>query len=152
MDHPRAPARPRAPVPRTDRSAERKDARTGYAEAARRQHSRALRTPTAMSFPAELVEALSGEAAPTAADRLLVSERLTTLEAGCAIEDPAFSPLLDGEWEVVYSGGVSPGPVLSPTREIALLMYAGGFTPGNFLLSVRRVLSRPLLAPSLHPR
>jgi hypothetical protein len=90
-----------------------------------------------MQYPSQLVDALSSATVPTAADRLLVSEQLTTLEAACAIDEPAFSPLLDGEWEVVYSGGVSPGPVLSPTREIALLMYAGGFTPGSFFLSVR---------------
>lgn len=79
---------------------------------------------------------LSRSQAPTAQDRLLVSEMLPQVESSNPTTDPAYSTLLDGEWELIYSGGVSPGPVPSPTREIALLMYAGGFTPGMFLMSV----------------
>lgn len=97
----------------------------------------------------ELLRSLSGERTPTAADRLLVSEMLTKVEATCPETQPAYSALMNGEWEVVYSGGVSPGPVPSPTREIALLMYAGGFTPGSFLLSVRALATPTCLrAPS----
>mmetsp|Transcript_32499 Transcript_32499/g.71028 ORF Transcript_32499/g.71028 Transcript_32499/m.71028 type:complete len:279 (-) Transcript_32499:261-1097(-) len=79
---------------------------------------------------------LSREINSTAEDRLLVSETLPKVEASNPTTNPAYSTLLDGEWELIYSGGVSPGPVPSPTREIALLMYAGGFTPGMFLMSV----------------
>jgi len=93
----------------------------------------------------ELLRSLSGERTPTAADRLLVSEMLTKVEATCPETQPAYSALMNGEWEVVYSGGVSPGPVPSPTREIALLMYAGGFTPGSFLLSAGNKLPENLL-------
>eukprot|EP00959_Pyramimonas_sp_CCMP1952_P229397 4796467-Pyramimonas_sp.AAC.1 len=78
---------------------------------------------------------LSREINSNAQDRLLVSEILPQVEASNPTTNPAYSTLLDGEWEVIYSGGVSPGPVPSPTREIALLMYAGGFTPGMFLMS-----------------
>lgn len=95
-----------------------------------------------------MLSKLSGERVPTEADRLLVSEMLTKVEATNPESEPAYSALLDGTWEVAYSGGVSPGPIPSPTREIALLMYAGGFTPASFFLSVGNRLPDSLLVLS----
>eukprot|EP00958_Prasinococcus_capsulatus_P018157 scaffold2091_cov361-Prasinococcus_capsulatus_cf.AAC.4 len=43
---------------------------------------------------------------------------------------------LDGEWTMEYIGSLAPGPVPSPTREIALAMYAGGYSPGIFAYEV----------------
>jgi len=84
----------------------------------------------------DILGKLSRETTPTVQDRLLVCEKLPQLEAKNPTTNPAYSPYLDGEWELIYSGGVSPGPVPFPTRELSLLMYAGGFTPGMFLMSV----------------
>merc|ERR1712003_11017 len=42
-------------------------------------------------------------------------------------------------------GGIAPGFVPSPTREIALFMYAGGYTPGRFLFDVSQRLPSSLL-------
>jgi hypothetical protein len=84
----------------------------------------------------DILGKLSRETTPTVQDRLLVCEMLPHLEAKNPTTNPAYSPYLDGEWELIYSGGVSPGPVPFPTRELSLLMYAGGFTPGMFLMSV----------------
>lgn len=92
-----------------------------------------------------MLSQLSGQTTPTSEDRLLVSELLTKVEASSPEETPAYSPMLDGTWEVIYSGGISPGPIPSPTREIALLMYAGGFTPASFFLSMGSKLPESLL-------
>eukprot|EP00239_Pterosperma_sp_CCMP1384_P011020 CAMPEP_0197862904 /NCGR_PEP_ID=MMETSP1438-20131217/39999_1 /TAXON_ID=1461541 /ORGANISM="Pterosperma sp., Strain CCMP1384" /LENGTH=316 /DNA_ID=CAMNT_0043480621 /DNA_START=102 /DNA_END=1052 /DNA_ORIENTATION=- len=88
----------------------------------------------------DLISKLSKQLNPTEGDRMAVGEFLPLLEASNPTKSPTFSPLLQGEWEVLYSGGITPGPVPSPTRGIALLMYAGGFTPGMFALELARFL------------
>lgn len=65
---------------------------------------------------------------------------LPNLEGVSPTKDPAFSGLLTGKWAVKHTGGVAKGPVDSPTREIALLMYAAGFGPGNAALSLAKRL------------
>lgn len=70
---------------------------------------------------------------------------LPALEASNPTTDPAFSDKLPGKWEVRYSGSVAPGPVDSPTREIALLMYAQGFGPGNAALTLSKRLPDSLV-------
>jgi len=105
------------------------------------------------SIKDDILIGLSGATTPTNEDRLMISELLPKLEASNPQSEPAYSPLLDGEWEMLYTGGVSPGPVASPTREIALLMYAGGFTPGMLLMSIAGKLPDELLIlgkPTLH--
>jgi hypothetical protein len=47
-------------------------------------------------------------------------------------EKAAGSPLLNGVWELLYTGGYGMGFFDSPTREIALALYTGGFRPGLF--------------------
>lgn len=58
---------------------------------------------------------------------------------------PTTSPLLNGDWEFKYLAGIAEGPVASPTREIALLMYAGGYTPGKFLFELSKKLPNSAL-------
>ena len=58
-----------------------------------------------------------------------VSELLVKMEAKNPTEEPATSALLNGVWDVAYQG-YAPGPLPSPTRPLALALYAGGFTPG----------------------
>eukprot|EP00854_Cymbomonas_tetramitiformis_P028533 gene28533-35386_t len=41
---------------------------------------------------------------PTVSDRLLVNEMLLSVESENPTPSPAYSPLLEGTWEVVYSG------------------------------------------------
>ena len=96
-----------------------------------------------------------------------VSELLVKMEAKNPTEEPATSALLNGVWDVAYQG-YAPGPLPSPTRPLALALYAGGFTPGvrrsvlGFLCRLdgvaskasrrrRRVrsLSRPIVVPSM---
>ena len=70
-----------------------------------------------------------------------VSELLVKMEAKNPTSEPATSALLNGVWDVAYQG-YAPGPLPSPTRPLALALYAGGFTPGvrrsvlGFLLSL----------------
>ena len=71
--------------------------------------------------------------------RASVTELLLSLEPANPTEDPATSPLLNGVWDVAFSG-YAPGPLNSPTRPLALALYAGGFTPGVAGLSVLRML------------
>eukprot|EP00873_Tetraselmis_striata_P019497 jgi/Tetstr1/439761/TSEL_028175.t1 len=77
--------------------------------------------------------------------RTALAELVLDLEAENPTPEPARSPLLAGQWRFAYSGGVAPGPVPSPTRPIALAMYAGGFTPGTLGLSVAGMLPDELV-------
>ena len=70
------------------------------------------------------------------ASRAAITDLLLALEATNPTEAPTQSKLLTGSWEFAYNGGIAPGPVPSPTRPIALAMYAGGFSPGTFGLAV----------------
>lgn len=71
--------------------------------------------------------------------RSSVNELLTKLEPTNPTDSPATSPLLNGAWDVIYSG-YAPGPLASPTRPLALTLYAGGYTPGLAGLSLLRML------------
>lgn len=68
--------------------------------------------------------------------RSALSTALPQLEASNPTPEPALSQLITGTWTVKYTGAVAKGPVDSPTREIALLMYAAGFSPGVAALSL----------------
>ena len=85
-----------------------------------------------------------------------VSELLVKMEAKNPTEEPATSALLNGVWDVAYQG-YAPGPLPSPTRPLALALYAGGFTPGvrrsvlGFLCrldGVASTASRPIVVAS----
>eukprot|EP00968_Pinguiococcus_pyrenoidosus_P008336 scaffold588_cov247-Pinguiococcus_pyrenoidosus.AAC.5 len=72
-----------------------------------------------------------------------VLELLLKLEPMNPTEDPAYSEKLVGSWELRYDGGFSAGLVDSPTREIALFVYAGGYAP-SLLLELLKKLPGPL--------
>jgi len=59
-----------------------------------------------------------------------VGELLLVLEAMNPTPAPAGSALLNGAWELLYTGGYSKGFVDSPTRELALLLYTSFHRPG----------------------
>jgi hypothetical protein len=61
-------------------------------------------------------------------DRAVINEVILKLEALNPTVDPALSPLLNGEWELRYSGGYSSeGALQSPTRQLGLFLYSGGY-------------------------
>lgn len=68
--------------------------------------------------------------AADAANRAEVNELVLGLEKNNPTEEPAASELLNGGWEMIYTGGYAQGFIDSPTRELALLVYTGGFKPG----------------------
>jgi len=78
-------------------------------------------------------------------NRAVINELLLSLEASNPTAAPTRSPLITGDWEFAYNAGVAPGPVPSPTRPLALAMYAGGFSPGTFGLSVAEMLPKEVL-------
>lgn len=77
-------------------------------------------------------EVLRPEGKPT---RGRVDEAILALERTNPTTEPVYSELLDGVWEVKYSGSYAPGLLSSPTRELALFLYGGGFSLGNALNS-----------------
>uniref|UniRef100_A0A7S0E7M4 Plastid lipid-associated protein/fibrillin conserved domain-containing protein n=1 Tax=Hanusia phi TaxID=3032 RepID=A0A7S0E7M4_9CRYP len=89
---------------------------------------------TAEQLKGDLMTVLSyGTGLQQAADpknRIEVNEILLELEPMNPTESPAMSSLMNGGWELVYTGGYAPGLFDSPTREIALLLYTGGYRPG----------------------
>jgi len=68
--------------------------------------------------------------------RAALATTLPALEAANPTLEPALSGELAGKWTIKYSGQVAKGPVDSPTREIALVMYAAGFSYGSAALSL----------------
>ena len=77
--------------------------------------------------------------------RAAVLELLSKLEPSNPTDSPATSPLLNGRWTVVYTG-YAPGPFNSPTRPIALALYAGGYTPGLAGLAIAETLPDSLVS------
>ena len=63
-------------------------------------------------------------------NREQVHEIVLMLERMNPTDSPAESDLLNGDWEMIYTGGYAQGFIDSPTRELALLVYTGGFRPG----------------------
>jgi len=91
-------------------------------------------------YKSDLMAAVGGGTSVTASKRVVVNEILLKLEASNPTEAPATSPLVNGEWELAYSGGFADGILKSPTRQIALFLYAGGYAPANFGLALGRLL------------
>ena len=82
----------------------------------------------------------------TSSKRVLVNELLIKLESENPTEAPATSPLLNGEWELMYTGGYGPGLAdWSPTRQLALFVYAGGYAPAAFGLQLASLLPNELV-------
>lgn len=94
---------------------------------------------------ADLVDAVTAGPDASASQRIIVNELLLKVERANPTEAPATSPLLNGVWELVYTGGYSDGLLASPTRQLALFLYAGGYTPGNFGLQLARLLPASLI-------
>lgn len=69
------------------------------------------------------------------ATRGRLDEVIFQLERYSPTQDPVYSELVDGEWVVKYSGSYAPGALSSPTRELALFLYAGGYSLGSALSS-----------------
>ena len=58
--------------------------------------------------------------------RAEINEAILKLEALNPTPQPAYSPLLNGIWELKYAGNyATEGAVMSPTRQIALFVYSG---------------------------
>ena len=87
--------------------------------------------------------ASSGEI--TAEDRASINEAILKLEALNPTEDPVYSPLLNGVWNLRYAGGYSESKIPSPTRDLALFLYSGGYSPGLFALSLAQKLPAALV-------
>lgn len=68
--------------------------------------------------------------AADSANRADINEMVLKLETQNPTLEPAESPLLNGVWELLYTGGYGMGFFDSPTREIALALYTGGFRAG----------------------
>lgn len=78
--------------------------------------------------------------------RASINEALLKLEALNPTKSPTMSPLLNGIWELRYSGGYSSDWALaSPTRQLALFLYSGGYSPGLFALSLAQKLPAGLI-------
>lgn len=78
--------------------------------------------------------------------RSKINEALLKLESMNPTSQPTQSPLLNGVWKLRYAGGYSDEWTLpSPTRDIALFLYAGGYSPGLFALTLASKLPKSLV-------
>lgn len=77
----------------------------------------------------ELIELVSGGFLTNSArKRALVTELLLKLEALNPTESPAYSPLLNGPWSFLYTGGISPGMLgTCGTIHVAKYLFASRF-------------------------
>ena len=74
--------------------------------------SRSEETPRKdLSVKDELVELVGAGLASVSSNkkRLMINELLLKLEATNPTASPAYSPLLNGPWQFIYTGGISPG-------------------------------------------
>jgi len=92
-----------------------------------------------------LPSTLSSSGEITAEDRASINESVLKLEALNPTEDPVYSPLLNGVWNLRYAGGYSESKIPSPTRDLALFLYSGGYSPGLFALSLAQKLPAALV-------
>lgn len=83
-------------------------------------------TPPSSSSASALIDTLTSGDASSKSQRIIVNELLYKLERTNPTDEAAASPLLNGVWELVYNGGYSDGLLASPTRQLALFLYAGG--------------------------
>ncbi|KAL9182760.1 hypothetical protein ACHAXT_004039 [Thalassiosira profunda] len=81
----------------------------------------------------------------SAEDRAAINEAILKLEALNPTDDPAYSPLINGVWNLKYAGGYSDSKIPSPTRDLALFLYSGGYSPGLFALSLAQKLPAQLV-------
>ena len=88
------------------------------------------------SLKASLEELIIEGVPKSAKNRTTINDVLCLLEQQNPTAAPAVSGMLNGTWAFKYIGGVADGPVASPTRNIALLMYNGGYSPGKFALDL----------------
>ena len=88
------------------------------------------------SLKASLEELIIEGVPKSAKNRTTINDVLCLLEQQNPTAAPAVSGMLNGTWAFKYIGGVADGPVPSPTRNIALLMYNGGYSPGKFALDL----------------
>lgn len=93
----------------------------------------------------DLMANLAGGSSVSTAKRVIVNELLLKLEAANPTAAPATSPLLNGAWDLAYYGGFAEGIVQSPTRQLALFLYAGGYAPTNFGLNLAELLPNSLI-------
>jgi len=87
--------------------------------------------------------ASSGEL--SAEDRASINEAVLKLEALSPTEDPVYSPLINGVWDLKYAGGYTESKIPSPTRDLALFLYSGGYSPGLFALNLAQKLPSQLV-------
>ena len=108
----------------------------------------AVEEPVVPASPKDELLAVVSTSQPSGASettRASVLELLAKLEPANPTQAPATSPLLNGCWTVVYTG-YAPGPLNSPTRPIALALYAGGYTPGLAGLAIADSLPDALVS------
>ena len=92
-----------------------------------------------------LPSSLTSSGEITAEDRASINEAVLKLEALNPTEDPVYSPLLNGVWNLRYAGGYSGSKIPSPTRDLALFLYSGGYSPGLFALNLAQKLPAALV-------
>ena len=92
-----------------------------------------------------LPSSLASSGSITAEDRASINEAILKLEALNPTEDPVYSPLVNGVWTLRYAGGYSESKIPSPTRDLALFLYAGGYSPGLFALGLAQKLPSQLV-------
>lgn len=92
-----------------------------------------------------LPSSLTSSGEITAEDRASINEAVLKLEALNPTEDPVYSSLLNGVWNLRYAGGYSESKIPSPTRDLALFLYSGGYSPGLFALNLAQKLPAALV-------
>ncbi len=108
--------------------------------------SKTLEPTLASSIFDQLPEEGKLNTSVTKETRSAINEAILKLESVNPTDDPTSSPLLNGVWNLRYSGGYDDDwTVQSPTRQIALFAYSGGYSPGLFALSLASTLPNSLV-------
>ena len=100
---------------------------------------------------AALLDAVNSESlsvAPTADKSMELSEAVLALSTVNPTDEPARSPLINGRWDLAYAGAPDQGLLASPTRLLALALYATPLSPS---VLAQGLASLPFDAASLGP-
>jgi len=85
---------------------------------------------------------------PLSTQRQEVDELILALSALSPTAAPARSPLVNGVWEVAYTQTPGSGFFDSPTRPLALALYATGLSPGVLAQGLAKL---PMAAAAIGP-
>ena len=124
---------------------------TAPADFSAARSSRVAACAAAPSLKEKLLTAIGSDSLATAASldkQMELNELVLALSSAESTPEPARSTLINGRWDILYSGTPAAGLADSPTRLLALALYSAPLSPSVLAQGLARL---PFNAASLGP-